>query len=80
MKNLRAELTSKKDAKPVFMKARQIPFSLKPLVEEEIKQLVSQGVLEPVNSSEYATPIVPILKSNNKIRICGDFIVTVNPQ
>lgn len=35
---------------------------------------------EKVNSSEWATPIVPVQKRNNKDRICGDFSVTVNKQ
>ena len=32
----------------------------------------------PVEFSEWATPIVPIVKSDGAIRICGDFKVTLN--
>nr|CAI5818049.1 unnamed protein product [Callosobruchus analis] len=62
------------------MKARPVPFALQPLVEEEIDNLVSQGVLEKVDMSEWATPIVPVVKSNGKVRLCGDFKVTLNPE
>ena len=36
------------------------------------------GVLEKVNHSKWASPIVPVVKSDNSIYICGDYIVTVN--
>jgi len=34
--------------------------------------------LEPVERSEWATPLVIVPKSNGKLRICGDFEVTIN--
>lgn len=62
------------------MKARHVPHALKPLIEREITRLVDLGHLEPVESSEWATPIVPVLKGKNEIRICGDFKLTINPH
>ena len=36
-------------------------------------------MLKPVQFANWATPIVPVLKSDKKsVRICGDFLVTVN--
>ena len=48
-------------------------FRLKPLVDDALNMLEKEGVLERVNSSLYATPIVPVLKKNGTIRICGDY-------
>ena len=53
---------------------------LKPKVEAEIERLVKEGVLEPLKNSDWGTPIVPVVKRNGSIRICGDFKVTLNPQ
>nr|XP_012152452.1 PREDICTED: uncharacterized protein K02A2.6-like [Megachile rotundata] len=67
------------DARSVAMKCRHVAHALKPLIEKEINRLVSLGHLEPIEVSEWATPIVPVFKSNGDIRICGDFKLTVNP-
>lgn len=76
----KATLTSKEGAKPVFMKARRVPFKLIPLIEAELDALENKNIIEKVYTSKFATPIVPVLKKNNTVRICGDFSITVNPQ
>ena len=52
---------------------------MKVKIEEKLDRLVSLGILQPVQFSEWATLIVPVLKSDKSVRICGDFKVTVNP-
>ena len=66
-------------SKPVFLKYRPLPLALKYKVEAEIDRLVSLGILIPVDSSLWATPIVPILKPDGSVRLCGDFRLTLNP-
>lgn len=52
---------------------------MKVLVEEELDRLAKEGTIEPIAFSEWAAPIVPVLKSDKKsLRICGDFKLTVN--
>ncbi|KFD45703.1 hypothetical protein M513_13425 [Trichuris suis] len=36
------------------------------------------GILEPVEYTDWATPIVPVIKEDGGIRICGDYKCTVN--
>ena len=68
------------DAKPRYHKARTIPYAYRQKVEEVLDHLVTVGILEPIESSDWAAPIVPVIKSDKKsVRICGDFRVTVNP-
>ncbi|XP_023247791.1 uncharacterized protein K02A2.6-like [Copidosoma floridanum] len=64
---------------PVFKKPRPIPYALRDKIEQEINRLEKAEILEPVKSSQWATPLVPVLKANGEIRLCGDFKVTVNP-
>lgn len=79
IEGIQARLHLKENAKPVFMKPRTVPFALLPKVEQEIDNLVTQGILTKVDHSIWATPIVPVVKGK-KIRICGDFKVTLNPN
>ncbi|CAB0020006.1 unnamed protein product, partial [Nesidiocoris tenuis] len=74
-----ASLQLMEGAEPKFVRARPIPFSLRPAVEAEIDRLVKAGILEPVEYSRFGTPIVPVLKKGGGIRLCGDYKVTINP-
>jgi len=67
------------EAKPRYFKARPLPYALKEKVEAELVRLEKEGIIEPVSFSEWAAPIVPILKPDQTTRICGDYKVTVNP-
>ena len=67
-------------ATPRFFKARSVPYAMREKVEQELDRLAQEGNLEPVDHSEWAAPIVPVLKSDwSSVRICGDFRLTVNP-
>ncbi|XP_019859755.1 PREDICTED: uncharacterized protein K02A2.6-like [Amphimedon queenslandica] len=55
-----------------------VPFALRKKVEKELECLEQNGIIQPVQHSEWATPIVPVMKENGDFRICGDSKVTVN--
>lgn len=65
---------------PVFRKARSVPYSLREKVEAEIKKWLQEGIIVPVEHSQWATPIVPVIQNKENIRICGDYACTVNPH
>ena len=64
--------------KPRFFKARPVACTLREKIETELDRLVKEGTIEPVEFSEWATPIVPIVKEDGTIRICGDYKQTIN--
>lgn len=63
---------------PIYYKPRNLPFALKEKVEAEIERLVKEGVWTPVEVGEWGTPVVPILKEDGSLRLCGDYKLTVN--
>ncbi|XP_049517083.1 uncharacterized protein K02A2.6-like [Dermacentor silvarum] len=72
------KLSVQEGANPRFFKARTVPFTLVDKVSEELLRLQREDILEAVASSEWAAPILPVLKDGS-LRICGDYKVTVNP-
>ena len=63
---------------PRFFKARPVPFHLKEKVDQEIDRLESEGIIEAIPHSSWACPVVPVVKPNGKIRLCGDYKITAN--
>jgi len=66
------------NAQPKFLKARPVPFAMKPKMEKELDKLEQQGIITPVENSEWATPVVGVEKKDGGLRICGDYRSTVN--
>lgn len=64
MKDITVKLHVKPGSKPVFWKARPVPYAIRPKMEADLDALVESRVLEPVNISKSATPIVPVPKKN----------------
>ena len=78
LKGMEAKIHIDKDERPRFFKARQVPFALRHLVEEELDRLLSLDVIQPVQFSDWAAPVVPVRKSDGRVRLCGDYKITVN--
>lgn len=78
LKNVKVTLDVTENIQPIFVKARKIPFALVESVEKEIKKLEDEGIIEKIDSTEWGTPLVPILKENGQVRICADYKITIN--
>lgn len=64
--------------KPIFMPVRNVPFALKHKVKEEINRLLENKRIAPIEYSEWGTPVVPVLKPDGTVRLCGDYRITIN--
>ena len=78
IKEYKAIIRLRQGTKPIFKKSRSVAYALQPSLELELNRMQQEGILEPVKRSEWATPLVIIPKSNGKLRVCGDFKVTIN--
>ena len=61
-----------------YCKSRPIPYALRSKVDKELDRLVSEDIISPVTHSDWAAAIVPVLKPDGSVRICGDYKLTVN--
>jgi hypothetical protein len=58
-------------SEPIVGHTRQIPFSVRPAVREQIRQMMADNVLE-ISTSSYVNPLTIVLREEKKPRICTD--------
>ena len=48
-------------------------YAITELINNEIDRLLAEGIILPVTYSDWTAPVVPIVKADKKIRLCGDY-------
>ena len=61
-----------------YWKAMNLAYMMRDLFSDELDRLLVEDIIEPVQYSEWAAPIVPVMKAGHTVRICGDYKLTVN--
>ena len=62
-------------AQPRFCKPWTVSYALKGKVEQELERLESTGIISPVQFADCVAPIVPVVKTDGTIHVCGDYKV-----
>lgn len=65
------ELLLKHD-QPIFKKAYTVPYKLKDKLQEHLEMLEQQNVITPINASEWASPVIVVVKKDQDIRMVID--------
>lgn len=66
-KGFKVDFKLKDDVQSIFHRAYDMPYALKPKVEEELRVMVETGILNKVNVGKLASPIVVVPKKRKEI-------------
>ena len=65
--SFQASLQMKTDATPKFFKPRPVPFAIKEAIGCELDRMQKEGIIEKIEHSEWAPPIVAVPKKNGVV-------------
>lgn len=57
---------------PVRQKLRRLPLSIRKEVSTELNRLLTAGIIESIDASEWVSPLVVVRKRDGNIRLCVD--------
>jgi len=75
----KATLRLREGAMPVFHRARPVPYAVLGRLDAELDDMLQKGIIEPVDCSDWASPLVLVNKPDGSLRICADYKATLNP-
>ena len=80
VEGVKAKIYIDTSEKPRFFKARPVAYTLREQIERELDRLVKEGTIEPVEFSEWATPIVTTAEWSFAVfirppRFCFPFVI-----
>ena len=68
----------KPNVRPIFKRARPVAYARQPDLDKELSRLQQLGVITPINSSNWAAPVLLVKKSNGTSRLCNDYSTGLN--
>ncbi len=70
LRGVQAKIDVSPEVVPRFFRPRSVPCALRTKEDEELNCLQKEHVIHPLKYSEWAAPVVPILKTDDSIRLC----------
>ena len=55
-----------------------MPYALREKIKKELDHLEKTGIIITVEFSDWAAPVVLVVKPDGSVRLCGDYKTTVN--
>ena len=74
----KVSLQVQQGAKLRFFEPQPVAFTMRNAAGKELHRLEQQGILQKVNNSDWAAPIVAVPRKHARFRIWGDYKVTMN--
>ncbi|KAK6195698.1 hypothetical protein SNE40_001070 [Patella caerulea] len=72
VKGYELKVKMKENTIPVQSRLRRLPFDLRPVVDKELDRLEHDGIIEPIDASEWISPLSVASTKSGKIRLCID--------
>ena len=70
-KSATATLHTKPDVIPKFFKPQPVPYAIRESLQNKLGRLESAGIIENVEHSDWAAPVVLVPRSDEKLHLCG---------
>lgn len=80
IKDFVVDIKIDENARPFVHKAYDVPFSLRENVSQQLDDMEKCGLIEKIEYTEWASPMVTVVKPNKDLRICIDGSKTINPH
>ena len=64
---IKIHLETRSDVKPIYLRERLVPYALRKLVKEELDTWEKEGIIEPINTSDWGSPIVVMPKPDGGV-------------
>ena len=75
LQGFKAKIHLNADSRPKYFRAHSVPYAFWEEVEQELQRLHEEGTMEPMQVSDWAAPIVAVLKMTSQFEFVETFVL-----